>query len=98
MKPSDGPPSGRAPSREQIVEDLKQIVGEQLGMPVDRIRESDALEADLGCDSLDVVEITMEIEEEFDVSIPDEYGEKVRTVGDMADGVLQLLGQSSPAR
>jgi acyl carrier protein len=79
---------------------LLRSLGQELNRPSLRlpIRESDALDTDLGCDSLDKVEITMEIEEQFDLSIPDEYGEKVRTVGDITDGVLQLLGQPNPGR
>jgi acyl carrier protein len=64
-----------------------------MGMPVDRIAEDNALVEDLGCDSLDIVEISMELEEHFDISIPDEFGEQIRTIGDVTDGVLQLLAE-----
>jgi len=49
--------------------------------------------ADLGCDSLDVIEITMEVEEHFDVTVPDEASERIDTVGQIADGVLELRGR-----
>jgi acyl carrier protein len=45
---------------------------------------------DLGFDSLTMVETALEIDEEFDVSVPDEMMETVRTVGDIVDGILQL--------
>jgi acyl carrier protein len=86
--------SGEAsPSRNHVFEDVKQIVAEYSDLAPDKIAEDSALVADLGCDSLDIVEITMEVEEHFDVSVPDDVGERIRTVGDIADGVLQLLGQ-----
>ena len=84
--------SGTRPSRDQVLADVKQIVGEQMAIPPERIRESHTLVEDLGCDSLDIIEITMESEEQFGISVPDELIERIRTVGDVADGVLELLG------
>ena len=81
------------PSREGILRDVRQLVGEHMGIAPETIRESDALVADLGCDSLDVIEITMEVEEHFDITVPDEATERIDTVGQIADGVLDLLGQ-----
>jgi acyl carrier protein len=81
------------PSRQQVLRDLKQIVSEFVAMPPENIRETHALIADLGCDSLDVVEIGMEVEEHFDISVPEDQMQEINTVGDIADGVLRLLGQ-----
>lgn len=81
-------------SRERILSEVKAIVAGYGSGWADEIREDHRLVEDLGCDSLDQVEITMEVEEHFDVSVPDEFAERVRTVGDIADGVLQLLGQA----
>lgn len=83
----------RDPSREGVLDDVKQIVGQHMAIAQETIRESDALIADLGCDSLDVVEITMEVEEHFDVAVPDQATETINTVGQIADGVLELLGR-----
>lgn len=80
-------------SREQVLEGVKEVVGEQMGIAADRIRAEDLLENDLGCDSLDQVEIMMEVEEHFGISVPDDVGDRVRTIGDVVDGVLELLGQ-----
>jgi len=80
------------PSRPQVIEDVKRIVAEHMGIPADTIRESSNLETDIGCDSLDLVEIMMEVEEHFDIEVPDEIGNEVDTIGDVADGVLGLLG------
>ncbi|MCX7426479.1 MAG: phosphopantetheine-binding protein [Planctomycetia bacterium] len=62
-------------------------------MPPEQIEETHALLADLGSDSLDIIEITMEVEEHFDISVPDDQEQDVRTVRDIVDGVLRLLGQ-----
>jgi acyl carrier protein len=62
-------------------------------MPPEQIEETHTLLADLGCDSLDIIEITMEVEEHFDISVPDDQEQDVRTVGDIVDGVLRLLGR-----
>jgi acyl carrier protein len=83
-------------TRPAVLEQVKRIVAEFAAIPPEQIQETHALIADLGCDSLDIVEITMEVEEHFDISVPDDQEQDVRTVGDIADGVMRLLGQSSP--
>jgi acyl carrier protein len=80
-------------AREQVLADVRRIVGEQMAIAADEIEAHHALVADLGCDSLDVIEIVMEIEEHFGLDIPDDRADTVRTVGDMADGVLRLLAE-----
>ena len=87
--------SGTVPDRAEVLHDVKEIIAEQMAVQIDEIDENTALVEDLGCDSLDIVEISMEVEEHFDISIPDDAGEKTRTVGELADGVLQLLASSS---
>lgn len=79
------------PARDRVLASVKQIVADQMGVPPEKIREQDALIEDIGCDSLDVIEITMEVEEQFDITVPDDQAQQIRTVSDMADGVLQLL-------
>lgn len=64
------------------MEKLKQIVVEQLGVEESEITLDASFIEDLGADSLDVVELIMALEEEFDISIPDEDAEKMLTVGD----------------
>ena len=81
------------PSRERVLADVKQIVAEHTPVAVEEIREDHALEADLLFDSLERVEALMEAEDHFDITVPDDAAEKVRTVGDMVDGILRLLGQ-----
>ena len=65
-----------------VEEKVIGIVSEQLGVPREEITRGSRFVEDLKADSLDVVELVMEFEEEFDVTIPDEDYEKIRTVGD----------------
>jgi len=61
-------------------ERIKEIIVEQLGVDEDQITPEASFIDDLGADSLDTVELVMAFEEEFDVEIPDEDAEKIRTV------------------
>lgn len=64
-------------------ERIKEIIADQLGIDVEQIKPESKFVDDLGADSLDVVELIMAFEEEFDVEIPDEDAEKIQTVGDV---------------
>ncbi len=65
------------------VEDkVKDIIAEELGVERDKLTEEAAFMEDLGADSLDQVELVMALEKEFEIDIPDEEAEKLRTVGD----------------
>ena len=65
-----------------IEERVKKIVIEQLGVKEEEVTPSASFVDDLGADSLDVVELVMAFEEEFEVEIPDEAAEKIATVKD----------------
>lgn len=78
-------------SHEAVLRDVKQIVAGLTGAAPERIREDHLLEEDLGCDSITMTEIVLEVEEHFDVSISDEHAQQVRKVGDIVEGVLQLV-------
>jgi acyl carrier protein len=58
-----------------------EIVAEQLGVDKEKITRETHFVNDLGADSLDVVELVMELEEEFDINIPDDAAEKIQTIG-----------------
>ena len=68
------------------------IVSEQLNVPKDDIKSESKFVDDLKADSLDVVELVMEFEEEFEITIPDEDYEKIRTVGDAVKYITEKLG------
>lgn len=68
-----------------LLEKVKAIVVDQLGADADAVKPEAAFIDDLGADSLDVVELVMAMEEAFDISIPDEAAETIKTVGDAID-------------
>jgi len=76
--------------RDQVLARVKEVVGEQLSHAPEMLEERHRLVADLGADSLDLIEIAMELEEEFDVSVPDDVQE-TQTVGEIVDCVMRLL-------
>jgi len=70
-----------------IFEKLKDIIAEQLSVEVDEVKMDSNIQDDLGADSLDVVDLITTIEDEFDISIPDEAVEEIKTVGDIVNYV-----------
>ena len=67
---------------ENLENKIKEIIVDKLGIEESEITNSASFTNDLGADSLDTVELIMEFEKEFNVSIPDEEAEKIQTVGD----------------
>ena len=76
-------------SVENIQERVKNIIVEQLGVEADQVKPEAQFVNDLGADSLDTVELIMALEEEFDIEIPDEKAEKIKTVGEAIDYIQQ---------
>lgn len=68
-----------------IFEKIKNIISEQLGIDADEISIDSSFVDDLGADSLDIVELIMALETEFDLEIPDEDAEKISTVSDVVE-------------
>ncbi len=68
---------------------VKSIIVEKLGVEESDITREASFTNDLGADSLDTVELIMEFEKEFDITIPDEDAEKIATVGDAVDYLQQ---------
>lgn len=66
----------------EIASRVKSIIVDKLGVDENQVTEAAAFTTDLGADSLDTVELIMEFEKEFGVTIPDEDAEKIATVGD----------------
>jgi acyl carrier protein len=69
-------------STSTIESKVKSIIADQLGVGEEEIKPESVFIEDLGADSLDIVELVMAMEEEFEVEIPDEEAENIKTVGD----------------
>ena len=76
-----------AASREEIFERVKSVLSEQLGVDEGEITEDASFQDDLDADSLDLVELIMELEDNFGMKIPDEDAQKITTVGQAVDYV-----------
>ena len=76
-------------SSEEVFEKVKNIIVEQLGVVDTAVTLDASFIDDLGADSLDIVELIMALEEEFDIEIPDSDAEKVVTVGDVVDYIKE---------
>jgi len=72
-----------------VAEKVKSIIAEQLGIEEADITLNSSFIEDLGADSLDIVELVMALEEEFDLVIPDEDAEKIRTVGEAVNYIKE---------
>ena len=68
-----------------------EIVSEQMGVDKSEITRETSFINDLNADSLDTVELVMEFEDEFDMSIPDEEAEKIQTVGAAIDYIIDIM-------
>jgi acyl carrier protein len=74
-----------------VFEKVKSIIVEQLGVDESEVTMEASFIEDLGADSLDIVELVMALEEEFDLTIPDEDAEKIRTVGEAVRYIQEHL-------
>jgi acyl carrier protein len=71
---------------------VRDIIEKELGVEREKLTDSASFIEDLGADSLDIVELVMEFEKEFNIDIPDEDAEKLRTVGDAIGYLNQKVG------
>ncbi len=76
---------------EEVEAKIVEIVSEQMGVDKSEITRDTSFINDLNADSLDTVELVMEFEDEFDMSIPDEEAEKIQTVGAAIDYIVQIV-------
>jgi len=74
-----------------IEEKVIEIISEQMGVDKSEIKRETSFINDLNADSLDTVELVMEFEDEFDMSIPDEEAEKIQTVGAAIDYIVNIV-------
>ena len=76
-------------SSEEVFDKVKEIIVEQLGVAENAVTEEASFIDDLGADSLDIVELIMALEEEFDMEIPDSDAEKIATVNDVVEYIKE---------
>ena len=81
-------------TEEQIFDKVVGIVSEQMGVDKSEIKKETSFVNDLNADSLDTVELVMEFEDEFDMSIPDEEAEKIQTVGAAVEFIMSVASKS----
>ena len=81
-------------SQTELGSRIRSIVSDQLGVATDEIRSESRIADDLGADSLDVVELVMQLEDEFDIEVPDDAAEAIRTVGDVERYVAEHVPQA----
>ena len=72
-----------------------EIVSEQMGVSKDQVKRETEFQKDLNADSLDVVELVMELEEEFEINIPEESQDKIKTVGASFDFIQAELNKKA---
>ena len=75
-----------------VLERVTKVVGDRLGVDESEVTLEASFKEDLGADSLDVVELVMELEEEFDMQIDDEDAEKISTVGSAVSFIESKIG------
>jgi acyl carrier protein len=80
-------------SRAEIEEKVIKIVSDQMGVDKSEINMETSFVNDLNADSLDTVELVMEFEDAFEMSIPDEEAEKIQTVGHAVDYIMKVQGE-----
>ena len=81
--------------KNEIAERIKELVAEKLGRPKEEISDEKSFETDLGADSLDQVEIMMDIEDAFDLSIPEEEAQNIKNVGEAIKYVQEHAGNKT---
>jgi acyl carrier protein len=80
-------------SEHEIFEKVRDIIIDQLGVDEEEVKPESSFVDDLGADSLDIVEVVMALEEEFEIEIPDEDAEHIRTVEEAVEYIQEKVGE-----
>ncbi len=86
-------PLWEGPIVASVEERVIEIVCENLGVNKEQVTRSTSFIEDVGADSLDIVELVMELEEEFEITIPDDQAEKIKTVGEAIDYIEREIAK-----
>ena len=84
-------PTNEVPSKEEIADQVRSIFCKTLKMEPDRLKPDARLQEDLDLDSLDMIEVVYEVEDRFDVQIPEERVQEIRTFAEIVDGLHEAL-------
>ena len=79
-----------------VFDTVKNLISEQLDVKADDITEASNIQDDLGADSLDFVDLVMALEDEFDVEIPEDQVENIKTVGDIVKFIEDTMALRTP--
>ncbi|MCA9283199.1 MAG: acyl carrier protein [Phycisphaeraceae bacterium] len=79
-------------TEQQVLDQVRDIVAEQMGVDKDNISAETSFVNDLNADSLDTVELVMEFEDKFETSIPDDKAEQIKTVGEAVKFIMESKG------
>ncbi len=74
-----------------VLEKVKKIIADQLSMEIEEVKETSTFSDDLGVDSLEIFEIVMSLEEEFNIEIPNEDIENIKSVGDITNYITRRI-------
>ena len=80
---------------QEVLSKVTDIISEQMGVDKSEVSRETSFINDLNADSLDTVELVMEFEDEFDMSIPDEEAEKIQTVGAAVDYIVKVMNSKN---
>ena len=78
-------------TRDEVAKKVEDIIVDKLNVDASEVKDEAKFTLDLGADSLDTVELIMEFEKEFDIKIEDDEAQKIQTVGDAVDHVLEAV-------
>ena len=80
-------------NKQDLTNKLKEIISDKTGIEINEVTNDSHLKDDLGADSLDSIEIVMEAEKQFNIAVPDEYYDEVKTVSEAVEYILKIINK-----